>query len=61
VGSHTGWHELKEAYRATNPSKEQRDRREWFENRASNRDRSDLENGWEATWNKAAINANLRN
>lgn len=38
VGSKTGWEDLKAAYRAPNSTSEQRERRGWFENMASNGD-----------------------
>lgn len=61
VGSSDGWQELKQAYKATTPNEEQKKKREWFENRASNRDRRGLGDGRERTWNIEAINLNLRN
>jgi len=60
VGSTRGWWKLKEAYRAENPTQEQKDKRHWFENQATNRDRRGLGNGIERFWDKEAINANLR-
>lgn len=59
-GSTPGWKDLKGAYRTTSPTQEQKDKRHWFENQATNRDRRGLGNGLLMVWDKDAINANLR-
>ncbi|KAK3311014.1 MM3350-like domain-containing protein, partial [Chaetomium strumarium] len=38
VGSVDGWRELKDAYCTSHPTKEQRERRQWYERTASNGD-----------------------
>ncbi|KAI0152996.1 MM3350-like domain-containing protein [Xylariaceae sp. FL1272] len=42
VGNIKGWNDLKAAYRATNPTKDQREKRKWYESMASNGDRQGL-------------------
>lgn len=42
VGGVQGWAALKEAYRAASPTAEQREKRQWFERTASNKDPSGL-------------------
>lgn len=54
-----GWADLKKAYRTSNPNKEQREHREWFETRASNCDPDGLANGREHSWSKAQVNRRL--
>ncbi|TVY20425.1 hypothetical protein LARI1_G001024 [Lachnellula arida] len=60
VGSVDGWLGLREAYRTANPTTEQRERRTWFESRASNRDPRGLGNGREWDWDSIAVSAKLR-
>lgn len=59
VGNCLAWNELKEAYKSDRPNKEQRDKMEWFERQASNRDPQGLKNGRESTWAKGMINRRL--
>lgn len=59
VGSSNGWNELKEAYKSDRPNKKQREKMEWFEQQASNRDPQGLKNGRERTWAKGMINRRL--
>ncbi|KAK4547411.1 hypothetical protein LTR36_001067 [Oleoguttula mirabilis] len=54
-----GWEPLKLAYRASRPSKEQKEKRDWYERRCGNRDRLGLGNGREHFWDRAAVNARL--
>ncbi|TVY88238.1 hypothetical protein LAWI1_G005755 [Lachnellula willkommii] len=60
VGSVDGWLGLREAYRTANPTTEQRERRTWFESRASNRDPRGLGNGREWDWDTIGVSAKLR-
>ncbi|KAM7206105.1 plasmid p 4b orf-3 family protein [Naviculisporaceae sp. PSN 640] len=59
VGAWMGWEELKEAYRAKKPTKEQKDRRRWFENQASNSDPKGLSGDCVEWFDKDAINKAL--
>jgi hypothetical protein len=59
VGSYKGWEGLKEAHRTEHPDEEQRERRKWFENMASNRDLRGLGGGRERVFDKEGVNANL--
>ncbi|KAI9721231.1 MAG: hypothetical protein M1812_002392 [Candelaria pacifica] len=56
VASTPGWKKLKEAYRATNPTKDQKENMKWFETRASNKDPKGLRNGRERIWGKDRVN-----
>jgi|SRR5215469_14050075 len=55
----SGWADLKEAYRTSNPNMKQREHREWFETQASNCDPDGLVNGREHSWSKAEVNRRL--
>ena len=54
-----GWADLKAAYRAQRPNKEQREQMQWFERQASNGDPRGLKNGREHEWDQEAVNARL--
>ncbi|KAF4635428.1 hypothetical protein G7Y89_g2670 [Cudoniella acicularis] len=56
VGGVKGWLKLREAYKTTTPNKEQKEKRKWFENVASNGDPKGLGNGRDRLWDKASIN-----
>jgi Plasmid pRiA4b ORF-3-like protein len=58
-GGHRGWNELLEAYRATNPSGQQLELREWFEESASNADPRGLGNGRDREWSIEEANGRL--
>ena len=59
VGGTKGWENLKAAYRASRPDKEQRDKMIWFEQVTSNADPHGLRNGRERSWAKTSINGRL--
>lgn len=59
VGSSMGWEELKEAYRASHPTREQREHMTWFETMASNSDAGGLGGGRDRVWAKGKINRDL--
>jgi len=59
VGSPTGWAELKESYRATRPTKEQKEEREWFETMCRNGDPRGIPGGRADEWDKDEINERL--
>ena len=54
-----GWKDLKAAYRAAQPTQEQRERREWFEKRARNADPRGLAGDRVNAWNMAQVNRDL--
>ena len=56
----TGWAGLKEAYRTSNPNKEQRENRQWVETMASNGNKRGLGGGREHFWDKDEINRKLQ-
>ncbi|EFX04803.1 hypothetical protein CMQ_1731 [Grosmannia clavigera kw1407] len=56
VGSFRGWEQLKENYRTTNPSKEQRERRSWYESMSSNSDPSGLSGDRVHYWDCDRVN-----
>lgn len=56
VGSFTGWEELKRAYRASDPTEEQRNRKIWFERVARNADPRGLAGGRVSYFEKDEIN-----
>ncbi|THY34187.1 hypothetical protein D6D00_00347 [Aureobasidium pullulans] len=58
AGSMPGWEELKNAYRAVNPTDEQKEKMHWFENQASNFDPEGL-TGRESYVDLSVINALL--
>jgi hypothetical protein len=60
VGGVKGWDALKAAYRAARPNKEQREKREWFENEASNGDPVGLAGDRVNVWNLEQVNSKLR-
>ncbi|KAK4233289.1 plasmid p 4b orf-3 family protein [Achaetomium macrosporum] len=60
VGSVNGWKELKEAYRTSRPSQEQRDRRKWYENMASNGDPEGLAGDRINFWDMERVNRHLK-
>ena len=59
AGNTTGWEELKTAYRASDPTQEQKEKIRWYEEDASNRDRRGLGGGREREWAKGMINRKL--
>ncbi len=59
AGSTSGWEALKKAYRTTTPTKEQREKRAWFEKQASNRDPRGLANGRDRIWDMVGVNVAL--
>ncbi|KAK3332742.1 hypothetical protein B0T19DRAFT_473560 [Cercophora scortea] len=59
VGSHRGWEELKAAYRAVNPTSEQKDKREWFERMAANADLLGLAGDRVNFWDREQVNKDL--
>lgn len=54
-----GWRELKVAYRAVNPSDEQRERMRWYEVVCNNGDRRGLGAGREFVFDKEQVNSML--
>lgn len=42
VGSPSGWEKLKAAYRTSNPTQEQKEKREWYESGCSNGEKEGL-------------------
>lgn len=56
VGSSPGWNKLVEAYKATRPTEDQREKREWFETQCSNRDRGGLAGDRVKQWDKQLVN-----
>ncbi|KAH8743584.1 hypothetical protein F5883DRAFT_440820 [Diaporthe sp. PMI_573] len=60
-GSTPGWEQVKAAYRATHPSLEQKERRFWFENQASNCDPMGLAGDRVNVWDRDQINRDLVN
>ncbi|KAK4245957.1 plasmid p 4b orf-3 family protein [Corynascus novoguineensis] len=61
AGGVAGWNDLKAAYRTERPTAEQRERRAWFETRASNADPAGLAGDRVHAWDKAQVNRNLEN
>jgi hypothetical protein len=59
VGSDRGWQNLKKAYRAQRPTKDQKDKMRWFETQASNADRQGLGNGRDRFFDRAGVNFKL--
>jgi hypothetical protein len=59
VGNVKGWEDLLKAYRTATPTREQMERREWFEHQASNCDPLGLGNGRDKVWDKEKINRQL--
>lgn len=55
-----GWEELKEAYRTSRPSKEQREKRAWFEGGASNGDPKGLAGDRVHVWDMEQVNRDLK-
>ncbi|KAJ5052036.1 uncharacterized protein L3040_001796 [Drepanopeziza brunnea f. sp. 'multigermtubi'] len=60
VGGYSGWAELLKAYDAENPTKSQKEKIEWFETTASNKDREGLAGEKKWMWDKDRINTVLR-
>ncbi len=59
VGGVHGWEKLMAAYRTQRPDKEQREKREWFENDASNSDSRGLAGGRVNEWDMGKVNREL--
>ncbi|KAF5120876.1 hypothetical protein E5D57_013212 [Metarhizium anisopliae] len=59
VGGVRGWESLKEAYRVASPTREQKERRAWFEGQASNFDPRGLAGDRVNTWDREMINRAL--
>lgn len=59
VGGPWVWDDLKEAYRASRPTKAQRRHIEWYETYAANPDESGLGGGRDRVWSKEEINRDL--
>ena len=59
VGSTEGWKNLKRAYKSQRPDKKQKEKMDWFETVAYNKDRQGLGNGRDKVWPKAEINSRL--
>jgi hypothetical protein len=59
VGSDRGWQNLKKAYRAQRPTKDQKDKMRWFETQASNADRQGLGNGRDRLFDREGVNFKL--
>lgn len=59
VGGPRGWGNLKAAYRASHPTREQQERMKWYEDFASNSDADGLGGGRERVWSKEQINRDL--
>ncbi|KAM4063184.1 plasmid pRiA4b ORF-3-like protein [Hirsutella rhossiliensis] len=59
-GGARGWEDVKAAYRNQSPTKEQRERRQWFERQASNPDPRGLAGDRVNAWDRANINRDLR-
>ena len=59
VGSTGGWETLVKAYRAQRPSKEQKDKMSWYEQRCSNGDDLGLKGDWINCFDKDGINSIL--
>ncbi|KAG7286825.1 hypothetical protein NEMBOFW57_009142 [Staphylotrichum longicolle] len=60
VGGCHGWNELKDAYRTQQPSREQREKREWFEKEAVNGDPEGLAGDRVNAWDMNQVNQRLR-
>ncbi|MCJ1230653.1 hypothetical protein MMC12_007327 [Toensbergia leucococca] len=59
VGGSKNWQELKDASRAKNPTKDQKEHLWWYENACSNADALGLKNGREHVWDRAEVNMML--
>ena len=59
VGSSKGWEDLKRAFRSQRQKIDQKEKMEWFEKKASNKDQHGLKNGGDKLWPKTEINARL--
>ena len=59
AGASHGWNELLEAYKTASPTKEQKEKRSWFEKQASNRDPAGLSGDRARRWDKDGINMKL--
>lgn len=60
VGGVRGWESLKQAYQTTRPTKEQKERRKWFEQQASNSDPRGLAGNQVNAWDREATNRALK-
>lgn len=60
VGGHSGWADLLTAYDAVNPTQDQKDKIEWFENQSSNGDSDGLRGEKKLMWDKDRVNEVLR-
>lgn len=58
-GGARGWEDVKAAYRNQSPTREQRERRQWFEREASNFDPRGLAGDRVNAWDRAKINQSL--
>lgn len=56
AGGLRGWKDLVNAYRAITPTKEQREKMEWFETQCSNRDHRGLAGDRITQWDKRLVN-----
>lgn len=59
VGGSRAWQDLKAAYRTQRPSKDQKEKMNWFENQASNSDSYGLGNGRDRIFDREGINFRL--
>lgn len=59
MGGAKGWENLKEAYRATDPTQAQKQLMHWYEDHADNGDRDGLRYGRQYKWAKGAVNRAL--
>ncbi|KAH6842230.1 plasmid pRiA4b ORF-3-like protein-domain-containing protein [Chaetomium sp. MPI-CAGE-AT-0009] len=59
VGGFEGWNDLKAAYRAQQPTEDQRDRRKWYETRTRNGDPKGLAGDRVHAWDMARVNRDL--
>lgn len=61
AGAFRGWEELKAAYQTNNPTREQKEKRRWFERQASNADPKGLAGDRVNFFDLAECNKNLKN
>jgi hypothetical protein len=59
VGGYQGWNDLKAAYRARQPTEDQRDRRRWYETHTRNGDPEDLAGDRVNVWDIEQVNRDL--
>lgn len=60
AGGVRGWMEIKAAFRASQPTEEQREKREWFMNRASNGTLEGLAGDRIHAWDMDEVNKHLK-